>query len=79
MSARSNTPKVSDSPSLKTLPNMPTPPRMAYSKKETADMLGISKISLERLEARGLIKSSKALRHKMYPLTEIERFLKATI
>lgn len=54
-------------------------PKLAYTMEETAHALGISYITVHRLLKRGLLKSSKALRHKMIPVTEIERFLKETI
>ena len=49
---------------------------MAYSMQETADVLGISYFTVHRLIKRGLLRSSTALRHKLIPITEIERFLK---
>ena len=54
-------------------------PRLAFTMRETAEILGLSYISVQRLVARGLLKSSSALRHKIIPRTEIERFLKATL
>ena len=52
-------------------------PRLAFTMSETADMLGLSYISIHRLVKRGLLQSSAALRHKLISKTEIERFLKA--
>jgi excisionase family DNA binding protein len=54
-------------------------PRQAYTMQETADILGVSYITVHRLLKRGLLKSSSALRHKLIPASEIERFLKATL
>ena len=54
----------------------PPLPKMAFSMRETAQVLGISYFSVHRLLKRGLLKSSPALRHKLIPLVEIERFLK---
>jgi hypothetical protein len=54
-------------------------PRLAYSMLETASLLGVSYITVHRLVKRRLLKSSNALRHKVIPLTEIQRFLKETI
>jgi len=54
-------------------------PRLAYTLKETAQMLGISDKSVRRLIARNLLHPSKALRHLLIPLSEIERFLKETV
>ena len=51
-------------------------PRLAYTMKETARMLGLSYITVHRLLKRGQLRSSTALRHKLIPRTEIERFLK---
>ncbi len=56
-----------------------SPPRLAYRVKETAQMLGISEKSVRRLIARGLLRTSKALRHLLIPRSEIERFLKETL
>jgi hypothetical protein len=53
-------------------------PRLAYSLKEVAKILGISYVSVWRLVQRGVLKSSTALRHKLIPLTEIQRFLRTT-
>lgn len=53
-------------------------PRLAYTMQETANMLGVSYISVHRLLQRGLLKSSSALRHKMIPMREIQRFLNDT-
>ena len=53
--------------------------RMAYSVRETADVLGVSYMTVHRLLKRGLLKSSSALRHKLIPASEIERFLRDTL
>lgn len=50
-------------------------PRLAFSLQETADMLGLSYITVYRLVQRGKLKSSGALRTKLIPKAEIERFL----
>ena len=52
--------------------------RMAYSRKEAAQMLGISLVTLDRLTKRGLINPSRATRRPLYPKWEIERFLRET-
>jgi excisionase family DNA binding protein len=56
----------------------PTHPRLAYSVKEAAQILGVSEKTIRRLVARGLLRSSKALRHLLIPKKEIERFLETT-
>jgi len=53
--------------------------KLAYSMQETADMLGISYFTVSRLLKRGLLRSSTALRHKLIPRSEIERFLQSTL
>ena len=54
-------------------------PRVAYSIGEVAAMLGVSTKSVRRLIARGLIRASKALRHRLIPASEIHRFLDQTM
>lgn len=54
-------------------------PRMAYTMRETASILGVHYLTVHRLIKRGLLKSSGALRTKLIPVTEIERFLNATM
>ena len=52
--------------------------RLAHTTEQTCEMLGgISRVSLWRLEKKGL-KASLALRMKLYARAEIERFLEAT-
>src|SRR5450432_3013407 len=53
--------------------------RLSYTMRETAEILGVSYITVHRLLKRGLLKNSKALRNKIIPATEIERFLKETL
>jgi excisionase family DNA binding protein len=55
------------------------PTRLAFSVKEAAALLGISEKSVRRLIDRGLIRSSRALRHLLIPKREIERFLQDTL
>lgn len=44
--------------------------------KEAAAVIGVSYVTMHRLLARGLIKSSSALRTKLIAKSELERFLK---
>lgn len=53
-------------------------PRLAFSIRETAEILGLSDGTVYRFLRRGLLKSSTACRQKLIPKTEIERFLKET-
>ncbi len=52
--------------------------RLALTAKEAARALGVSTRTLSRLGERGLLRSSKALRTKLYAVTEINRFLEET-
>lgn len=50
--------------------------RLLYNERETRQMLaGISRASLWRLEKRGLIKSIRWSRHKLYAKNEINRLI----
>jgi excisionase family DNA binding protein len=53
-------------------------PRAAFSMAETAEILGVSYITVHRLLRRGVLRSSKALRCKLISAEEINRFLKET-
>ncbi len=57
----------------------PTVPRLAFSMREAAAALGVSYVTIHRLLKRGLLKSSSALRTKIIPATEIQRFLNSTL
>ncbi len=52
--------------------------RFGYTITETAQLLGISRRSIYRLIARGLIGRSHALRKIIIPRSEIEKFLSKT-
>ena len=52
--------------------------RLAFNAEETAQTLGISLVTLWRLEKRKLLKPSRALRTPRWSRTEIERFLQDT-
>ena len=53
-------------------------PRLAFTMRETAEILGVSYVTVHRLLQRGLLRSSLASRHKIISKVEIERFLKET-
>lgn len=52
--------------------------KLAYTVREASQALGISAKTLFRLEQRGLFRRSAALRKRLYPKAEIERFLRET-
>jgi hypothetical protein len=59
-------------------PALPALPRLAYTMRETAAVIGVNYQTVYRLAKRGLLKSSGGLRTKLFPVSEIERFLRAT-
>ena len=52
--------------------------RLAFTSEEAAQAMGISLVTLWRLEKRGLLKPSRALRTPRWSRAEIERFLEDT-
>jgi DNA-binding transcriptional MerR regulator len=52
--------------------------RLAFSRVEAAEILGISAPSVDRLTKRGLLRPSRATRRPLYSKTELERFLRET-
>ena len=52
--------------------------KLALTRTEAADALGVSPITIDRLTKRGLLKPSRATRRPLYPVGEIERFLRET-
>jgi hypothetical protein len=59
-------------------PYMGTTQKLAYNTAEAAKALGVSIRSLKRLEQRGLLRPSAALRRKLYSHQELNRFLEET-
>lgn len=53
-------------------------PRMAFSLKEVAEMLGLSYPTVFRFVQRGKLRSCGGIRHKLITKAELERFLKST-
>jgi excisionase family DNA binding protein len=56
----------------------PRLPRLAYSVKEAAEILGVSDKTIRRLVDRGLLKPSRAIRHLLIPASSLQRFLQDT-
>lgn len=52
--------------------------KLALSRHEAAQALNISPISLDRLVKRGLLRPSRATRRPLFPVWELERFLRET-
>jgi len=59
--------------------NMVEIPRLAYTMKETAGILGCSYITIHRLIKRGKLRASSATRKKIIPVVEVERFLRDSL
>jgi DNA-directed RNA polymerase specialized sigma24 family protein len=53
-------------------------PKLALTRIEAADALNISPATIDRLVKRGLLRPSRALRTPLFPIAEIERFLRET-
>jgi excisionase family DNA binding protein len=69
-----------NTPTIEPIGNAAPPTeRLAFSIHETAATLGLSYHTVLRLLKRGLLRSSNALRHKLIPRSEIERFLRETM
>jgi len=51
---------------------------LALTRVETARALGVSAITVDRLAKRGLLHPSRAIRRPVYPVWEVERFLRET-
>lgn len=56
-----------------------TLPKLAFSIPEAAQMIGVSVVTIRRLLRRGKLRCLDSLRHKIIPLVEIERFLRADL
>ena len=56
----------------------PSRPRLSYSRVEAAEILGLDPATVDRLAKRGLLRPSRATRRPLYPLWELERFLRET-
>lgn len=52
------------------------PPKLAFSAQEAAQSIGVSVETVRRLIKRGHLKCCTALRHKVIPRAELERFLR---
>ena len=53
-------------------------PKLALTRVEAAEALGITPVTIDRLAKRGLLRPSRATRRPLYSVTEIESFLKET-
>jgi hypothetical protein len=51
--------------------------RLVYNAKEACVALNVSQVTLGRLEKRGLLRRVQGIRHLMFSVEELKRFLKA--
>jgi predicted DNA-binding transcriptional regulator AlpA len=49
--------------------------KMAFSTTELCVALGVSRVTIYRLEKRGILRPVPGIRHKVWPRREVERFL----
>ena len=69
-------------PPIQTTAGTITPPkvvRLAYTAAETCQAFGIGKVTLWRLEKRGLIQSIPGIRHRLYSVEAVNRFLEGRV
>lgn len=55
-----------------------TQTKLALTRQEAAAAIGQSAVTVDRLTKRGLLRPSRATRRPVYPVWEIERFLRET-
>ena len=55
-----------------------TVPKLALTRVEAAEALGLTPVTIDRLAKRGLLRPSRATRRPLYSIEEIERFLRDT-
>jgi hypothetical protein len=53
-------------------------PKLALTRDEAAQAIGQSAVTIDRLTKRGLLRPSRATRRPVFPIWEIERFLRET-
>lgn len=53
-------------------------PKLALTRAEAAESLGLTPVTVDRLTKRGLLRPCRATRRPLYPVWELERFLRDT-
>lgn len=53
-------------------------PKLALTREEVGESLGLSAVTVDRLTKRGLLRPSRATRRPLYAVAEIQRFLRET-
>jgi len=54
------------------------PSRLSLTRVEAAQAIGVTACTIDRLAERGLLRPSRATRRPLYPIWELERFLRET-
>ncbi|MEI6493407.1 MAG: helix-turn-helix domain-containing protein [Verrucomicrobiota bacterium] len=49
--------------------------RLALTRGEASELLGLSAVTIDRLTKRGLLRPSRATRRPLYAIAELHRFL----
>ena len=49
--------------------------KLAYTREEAAEVLGVCSMTISRLTERGLLRPNRATRRPLYSLSELQRFL----
>jgi len=62
----------------KAIPENNIGPKLALSRTEAAQALGVSPITIDRLALRGLLRPCRATRRPLYAVEELRRFLAET-
>ena len=52
-----------------------SPLKLALSVREAAAALGVSPVTIRRLEQRGKLRANRDTRHLIFPVRELEKFL----
>jgi hypothetical protein len=52
--------------------------KKGFKRAEAATYLGVTAVSIDRLTKRGLLHPSRALRHPIYSMDDLDRFLRET-
>lgn len=57
---------------------IPRASRLTYSKKELTELLGISPVTIWRLEKKKILMPIPDMRHKLYATASVDKFLRRT-
>ena len=63
---------------MKNSSSQTTVPKLALTREEAAQALGVHPITISRLTVRGLLRPSRATRRPLYSQEELQRFLRDT-